>query len=175
MATTKNTSSPLWFRFWHFLNALFFLTLLITGLNIRNVGSDLELFSYEVSVLIHNVVGSCIIVAYLFYLIRTHVKKEGPGHWHTAGKSNTKVVAGQPKKRHPMHRFTYLMVLYVLVPLLCITGIVLMLPDSMMQQFMGNRGGAVAILMHSIGGYVASIFLATHLYFAFIGFFNQKQ
>lgn len=123
MATIKNTCSPLWFRFWHFLNAIFFLILLVTGLNMRNVGSDLELFSNELSVLVHNIVGSCIIAAYLFYLIRTHVKKEGPGHWQASGKLNTQVVAGQQNKRHVMHRFTYLMVLYVLVPLLCITGL----------------------------------------------------
>ena len=60
---------PLYIRFWHILNALFFLLLILTGLSMQYSNPDSPLISFPVSVKIHNICGIGLTINYLLFLL----------------------------------------------------------------------------------------------------------
>lgn len=73
--------NPLPVRLWHWTNALGFVLLIVTGLQLRFVG-ELHLFSFETAVSLHNIVGFVLIANFFvwlgFYLFTDKIKVYHP-------------------------------------------------------------------------------------------------
>lgn len=179
---------PLWIRIWHVFNALFFLTLLATGISMQYSSPDLPLIPFDISVAAHNVAGVCIAFTYVVFLIYTRFSKNRIHYqvswrglmarvmkqamYYTFGvfqKQEPPFPISKEMKFNPLQQITYVMVMYAIVPVLIITGLALMFPEVIIDDFYGIGGTLLTALVHVSAGFFASMFLIIHLYFSTMG------
>ena len=179
---------PIFIRIWHFLNALFFLVLIITGLSMQYSNPDHPLISFPVSVSMHNVCGIGLSVNYLIFFIGNmvsgngkHYRMEARGlgsrlwkqlHYYLIGifrKEKTPFPVTQERKFNPLQAFTYILALYAGVPVMIITGWGLLFPDAVLHSFFGVSGVLLTDLLHVITGFLLSIFMFIHIYICTLG------
>ena len=66
---TKEYFYPLWLRLWHFLNALLFCILIVTGLSLQFSNHHFHLIRFDMSVSIHNFCAYILIASYILFVI----------------------------------------------------------------------------------------------------------
>jgi len=180
---------PLPVRIWHWTNAIGFVLLILTGLQIR-YRDLIGIASFEASVRIHNFVGFVLMGSYLlwlvFYLtsdkIKNYQMELSPKKFYTTaikqalyygygifrGKENPHHTSPYTKF-NPLQKLTYDLIMLLVVPIQFITG--LFLWD--VQRF----AGAVAALggvrtvdtVHVLLFIFFSAFLPVHAYLATLG------
>jgi thiosulfate reductase cytochrome b subunit len=72
-----------WVRSWHWVNALFFLVLLITGLRIHFGGREDPLLSFETAFHTHNLVGAAMIIWFAWFLVMGIFTGNVGSYWKT--------------------------------------------------------------------------------------------
>jgi len=180
---------PIPVRIWHWTNAIGFVLLILTGLQIRY--RDLVgIASFEASVRLHNIVGFVLMGSYLlwlfFYLtsdkIKNYQAELSPMKFYTdtirqavyygygifRGQENPHAASAYTKF-NPLQKLTYDMIMLLAVPIQFLTG--LLLWD--VQRF----AGAVAALggvrtvdtIHVLLFIFFSAFLPVHFYLATLG------
>lgn len=175
-------------RLWHWLNALGFVVLIVTGLQIR-YGVLLTL-SFKTVVDAHNAIGFVLIANYfvwlLFYLFTDRITVYHPelsparhyrnmlrqvvyyGYGIFKGHPNPHVVSAY-RKFNPLQSMSYQIIMLVLVPLQFYSGLVLW--D--LQRFAGTvdaLGGArVVDTIHVVLCIVFVVFIPVHVYLTTLG------
>lgn len=179
---------PGWLRVWHAFNAIFFLVLLVTGISMQYSSPDFVIVPFELAVASHNVAGIGISIAYIFYLFffigtdnKKHYKIKFKGlmsrlitqmKYYTIGvfkKEEAPFPTSENMKFNPLQQFTYVGIMFVIFPLLILTGIPLMFPELIVDNVYGVGGTLLTALLHATSGFIASVFLVIHLYFATMG------
>lgn len=136
---------PLPVRIWHWVNALGFVALILTGIQIRYAGA-IGLVSFETAVRMHNSVGFALIANYfiwlVFYLFTDKIRVYHPElnpmkHFRDSLRQLTYygygIFKGQPNPHHvsvyhkfnPMQSMAYQIIMILLVPIQFYTGILL--------------------------------------------------
>jgi len=136
---------PLPVRIWHWINALGFVLLILTGLQIRYADA-LGLMSFADAVRTHNWVGGALILNYfvwlVFYLFTDKIRVYHPelnpakhfrGSLRQLGYYGYGIFKGQPNPHHigvyrkfnPLQSMTYQIVMILLVPIQFYTGVLL--------------------------------------------------
>ena len=77
---------------------------------------------------------------------------------------------GFESKFNPVQKLTYIVIMYIGLPLIIISGIGLMIPEETMEKLIGSDGLVVIDVLHIITGILISIFLILHIYLATIGY-----
>jgi thiosulfate reductase cytochrome b subunit len=173
---------PLPVRIWHALNALGFVTMILTGTQIRYVGL-FNVLPFKLAVSVHNWVGFVLIGNYfvwlLFYLFSDRIKVYHPElspsrHFRDTFRQikyyGYGIFKGQPNPHHvsiyrkfnPMQSMTYQVVMLLLVPLLFLTG--LLLWDIKHFHAVVEFFGGVRI--------VDTVHVTIYIFFAFFIFFH---
>ena len=179
---------PLWIRIWHGFNALFILTLIITGISMQYSNPEVPLIPFKTSVLLHNTAGIGITIFYLFYFIvhrfsanRKHYRIEWKGWGKRIMQQMRYYIFGVFKKQdspfkvtseakfNPLQKVTYLIVMFMVVPVLIITGLGLMFPEVIVNNVAGIGGTLLTALLHSFMGFIVLVFLVIHVYFCTMG------
>lgn len=179
---------PVWLRIWHGINALGIIVLIITGLSMQYGNVDYPLLGFKTSVLLHNICGIIITLNYLLFIfgnalsgnfVQYLMKFKGVGkrlwiqlQYYIWGyfKGETKPFPiTKENKFNPLQRVSYLITMYVLVPIVIITGLGLLFPDTVVERFFAVSGLQITALLHAIVGFFISLFLVIHLYVASIG------
>jgi thiosulfate reductase cytochrome b subunit len=136
---------PLPVRIWHWINAVGFVAMILTGIQIRYVGL-IDVVSFRVAVTAHNWIGFVLIanffVWFLFYLFSDRIKVYHPELSPTKQFRATLlqlqyygygIFKGEPNPHHvsiyrkfnPLQSMTYQIVMLLLVPVQFLTGILL--------------------------------------------------
>jgi len=178
---------PLPVRIWHWINTLIIITLTITGIELRILGSGLFL-KYGHIVSLHKYLGFALLASYIFwffyYLLSGGLKRYYFIH--------IKDVKGMPKqalfyifymfrgmknpftpsideKFNPLQKLTYLSVMLVLMPVIIITGI--MFSDVLyFLNYIKIIGGLrVLDAIHVVTGYLFVVYLLVHIYMSTLG------
>lgn len=179
---------PLWIRIWHWTNALMFLVLIITGLSMQYSSPDYPLIRFDWAVSLHNISGVIVIIAYLFFIVinrfssnRKYYQFKRKGFfdrltkqfvYYTVGifkKEPPPFPVSKKRKFNPMQKFSYIMVMYLGMPGLIITGVALLYPEIIIPNVGGISGIHMTDLVHIIVGFVLSVFMVIHVYFCTIG------
>ncbi len=179
---------PTWLRVWHAINALCFLVLLATGISMQYSNPNWMLIRFDIAVASHNVAGIIILIAYLLYLIffvfssnKRHYRIQFKGlvnrlikqiRYYTYGvfnKEEPPFPTSWVMKFNPLQQVTYVGVMFVLFPVLILTGLALMFPEAIVDNVFGIGGTLLTALLHATTGFLASLFLIIHLYFATMG------
>jgi thiosulfate reductase cytochrome b subunit len=178
---------PLPIRIWHWVNALGFIILILTGANIRNI---INIFSVETAVEIHSWLGFILLANYciwfLYYILTMNIKIYIPPLHHPiefAKKALTQakfygwgIMVGDQNPHHstpdhkfnPMQQVSYLMIMALLIPVQIITGLFLWDP-KLFSPIVNLVGIQIFDAVHVFLWIFFSAFIIVHFYLATLG------
>lgn len=175
-------------RIWHFLNAVLIILLIISGLSMQYSDPLNPLFRFDLAVSMHNIAGFILIFNYILFIIGNTISKNGRHYriqlkglkdrlvaqfrYYTYGvfKHETAPFPVTKKmKFNPIQQVTYFMTMYVLMPLIFLTGLPMLFSGAFIRQLLGSDAFFVTDIIHITVGFLLSIFLIIHLYFCTFG------
>ena len=75
----------------------------------------------------------------------------------------------EERKFNPLQKFTYVLAMYVAIPLLVISGIGLLFPEITITRFFGVSGLILTDILHITMGFFLSVFMVIHIYTCTLG------
>ncbi len=179
---------PIWLRVWHWLNAITFLTLIITGLDLQYADPDIQFIPFETAVTWHNAAGILLIILFIIFIIGNIVTRNSKFYrikrkkflkkmkkqfrYYVYGvfkKEETPYPVTKKRKFNPLQLVSYVGAMYILIPLVIISGIALLFPQMIVTDVFGWSGIHLTDLLHIISGFALSIFMVIHIYFCTFG------
>lgn len=175
---------PAFIRIWHFLNVVFVLLLLLSGVILEFSDDPVGLAWLRM----HKVCGGGLTLNYLVFLVGNMVSGNGK-HYRSGGKGSGRKMIRQlqyytwghrremvnpnpvteERKFNPLQALTYLVVMYAGVPILCITGVGLIFPAVIPGELPGQSGVWLINTIHVVTGFLLGIFMLLHIYVLTIG------
>lgn len=179
---------PAIIRIWHFMNALLIILLIISGLSMQYSDPMNPFMRFDLAVTMHNVAGFILIFNYLLFIIGNTISKNGK-HYRIQTKGlNDRLMAQfryyvfgvfknesapfpvtKKLKFNPIQQVTYFITMYVLMPLIFITGLPMLFSGAIIVQLFGSSAFFVTDIFHITVGFLLSMFLLIHLYFCTFG------
>ncbi len=178
---------PIWLRTWHGINALGIIILIITGITM-NSGMEKSLISFNLNIKLHNYTGAIVSLNYLlffignlvtnnkkFYIVKPKnflkrpMKQAYYYAWGMFHGMKAPYPLSENRKFNPLQKYFYIIIMYLAVPLVIISGIGLMFPEVIFNKIYDISGVLITAVIHSAMGFFISIFLVIHLYVASIG------
>ncbi len=178
---------PGWLRIWHGINAIGIIILIITGISM-NSGFEKSIISFKLNITLHNYAGVIVTLNYFLFLIGNMVTKNKKFYiikpknflkrpmkqayyyaWGMFHGMEAPYPLSEKRKFNPLQKYTYLIVMYLIVPLVIISGFGLMFPELIFNKVYNVSGVLITAVTHSAMGFFISIFLVIHLYIASIG------
>jgi len=181
---------PKWIRAWHVLNALLFIVLIITGLSMQYTGKNNPTYvvGFAKAVRMHNFAAVLLILNYIFFVTGNLLSKNGSYYrikrknffsdlkkqfsYYSSGMFKGEkhpFPVTEEQKFNPLQKITYVLALYVAVPLLIISGIGLLLPEITINKFFGVSGLILTDILHITMGFLLSVFMVIHIYTCTLG------
>lgn len=181
---------PIPVRIWHWLNALGIIALCISGAQIRYPEYVTVLGSYRSAIMLHNTAGIVVAVSFsiwFFYykivansLDKIYIPKVSD---LTTGLFRQVVFYffayffGAPNPHHatpdnkfnPLQKSAYLAIMFVLMPVVSLTGILLMNMGPMREIIMLIGGLKILVVIHFLAACSLCAFIFTHVYLATLG------
>jgi len=178
---------PAWLRIWHGVNALGIIILIITGITM-NSGMEDSFISFNLNIKLHNYSGAIVTLNYLLFIlgnlftsnskfyivkpknfIKRPLKQAYYYAWGMFHGMKAPYPLSERRKFNPLQKYFYLLVMYIAVPLVIISGIGLMFPELIFNQIYEISGVLITAVVHSAMGFFISIFLVIHIYVSSIG------
>ena len=180
---------PLTVRVWHWINAVLFIALILTGIQIR-YRDALFLMSYRSAVDVHNWIGFVLIANYLLWLayylisgnIRVYVPELNPkrlvksmvlqaryyGYGIFVGEKNPHH-ASFDNKFNPMQKMAYLSIMMFLIPVQILSGILLWDVKLFAPAIAFVGGVKIVDSVHVVISMFFTAFLFVHIYLTTLG------
>jgi thiosulfate reductase cytochrome b subunit len=188
---TKHTAPlylyPVWVRIWHMTNAILCLILIVTGLSIQ-FSSPLTVVKFSAAVTVHNIAGVLLSISYLLFFFGNLFSENGKHYvipmkgtierlmkqfrYYTFGifkKEQAPFPVSKEEKFNPLQQLTYVMLMYIFVPFVIITGFGLLYPEITVNSVFGFSGLDLTDLLHIVAGFFISLIMVVHVYFCTIG------
>jgi thiosulfate reductase cytochrome b subunit len=179
---------PVWTRIWHWINAILFIALILTGVSLQYSEPDSPLIPFEPSVTWHNIAGIILIANYIFFVAGNIITWNGK-YYKLKSKGLVKRLTLQAKyylfgvfkgekppfpenenrKFNPLQKVAYIAVMYVATPLVILSGIALLFPEMIIDKVFGVSGTLLTSLLHMTMGFFLSVFILIHIYFSTFG------
>jgi thiosulfate reductase cytochrome b subunit len=179
---------PVWIRLWHLFNAILCLTLIITGISMQFSNPKFPMIRFDLAVSIHNIVGIILSVNYLFFFLGNIATHNGkyyklifPGltshvmiqfRYYTRGLFKGEMAPyplNSERKFNPLQQITYVGTMYILIPIIMITGWALLYPEVIPSRLFWSSGLHLIDLFHITAAFLVSMFMFIHIYFCTIG------
>ena len=181
---------PKWLRAWHWLNAIIFLVLIVTGISMQYTGksSPSYLVGFSKAVRWHNVSAVILTVNYIIYLIANSVSGNWKYYRVTEKRFFRDVViqlkyysygmfrgekapypVTEERKFNPLQKLTYILVMYFALPMLIISGVGMFFPEITLKSLLGISGLIYTDVLHVTMGFLLSIFTLVHVYTCTLG------
>ncbi len=178
---------PVWIRLWHWFNAILCLLLIVTGISMQYSDPSFPIIRFDWSVSIHDIAGIILALNYIFFLLGNMFTVNGRQYFFRKGIINNLwlqarfyafgIFKGEKPpfpitkehKFNPLQRFSYIFVMYIVIPLVTITGIMLLYPEDMVLNVFGNKALHITDIIHVMMGFMVSLFFIVHIYFCTIG------
>jgi thiosulfate reductase cytochrome b subunit len=181
---------PKWIRLWHVLNAIIFLILIVTGLSMQYTDKENPAYfvGFAIAVKWHNFAAILLTVNYILFVTGNLLTKNG--RYYRIGRKDFFSDLGkqlryyswgmfqgekhpfpvtEERKFNPLQKATYVLAMYIAVPLLIISGIGLLLPEITLPKFFGISGLILTDILHITMGFFLSIFMVIHIYTCTLG------
>ena len=179
---------PIWIRLWHALNAILIILLVITGISMQYTNPANPFIRFDIAVKMHNISGILLTLNYIVFLVGSFITPNGrfyklkfDGLFARLMKQFTYYTFGifkhekvpfpvtKDSKFNPLQQFTYVAAMFILVPIVIITGWALLYPEILLTNLFGSSGLKVNDFFHVIIGFFISFFMFVHVYFCTIG------
>lgn len=187
MAEREYLIAP-WIRIWHWTNALLIVVLIVTGISVHFSDPDLPLVEFSLAVSVHNIAGVTLIFTYLVFVIGNIVSgnwwqfvPKPPGvvprmmaqtKWYAFG-----IFRGDPSPHEPtpaehfnaMQAVMYWFIMYVLMPIVILSGLVYLYPQFAPDKLFGFDGLLPIAMLHYLSAAAILFFLVSHIYLGTTG------
>jgi thiosulfate reductase cytochrome b subunit len=181
---------PIWVRLWHVLNAILIIILIITGISMQYTDKENSLFlvGFSRAIKWHNIAAVILTVNYIIFVTGNIVT--GNGRYYKIKRRNFFANLAkqlryyawgmfrgekQPfpvtaeRKFNPLQKFSYVLAMYGALPLLIISGLGLMFPETTVNKIFGVSGLVLTDVLHISMGFFISVFLVIHIYTCTLG------
>jgi thiosulfate reductase cytochrome b subunit len=181
---------PKWLRAWHVLNALLFLILIVTGLSMQYTDKENipYVVGFSIAVKWHNFAAMALTINYIIFVTGNLFTKNGS--YYRIGRQNflSDLViqlkyyswgmfkgekhpfpVTEERKFNPLQKVTYVLAMYLAIPLLIISGFGLLFPEITIKSFFGVSGLILTDILHITMGFFLSIFMIIHIYTCTLG------
>ncbi len=179
---------PVWLRLWHWSNAILFVILAYTGVRLHFGQRRGPIMSFETAFDVHNLAGALLIVFGFVFFVgnilglnqNQYLSRPIDGlrgifrqlRWYLIG-----IFKGEPHPYHvskehkfnPLQHLTYVGVMYVMVPLLLLSGVALLFPGILPENVLGYSGVFWVATIHWITAAAGILFMVGHLYLGSMG------
>ncbi len=185
---TKLYLYPGLIRLWHVLNALLIITLIVSGLSMQYSDPLKPYIPFDMAVSLHNIAGFILLFNYSLFIIANTISKNGRHYriqlkglkdrllvqfrYYTYGVFKNEPAPFPVTKKmkfNPIQQVTYFMTMYIMMPLLFLTGLPMLFSGALVRQLIGTKAFFVTDIFHITVGFFLSIFLIIHLYFCTFG------
>lgn len=179
---------PIWLRIWHGINGILIIILIITGLSLQYSSNEYIRIRFDLAVSLHNISGILLSFNYVFFVIGNFVTGnirfyilEWKGLADRIFKQSLYYISGmfkgestpfpvnKDRKFNPLQKVSYIISMYVFVPLVIISGLALLFPEFIIHRVLGFSGIQLTALLHSATGFLISVFLIIHIYICTTG------
>ncbi|HBE43399.1 MAG TPA: cytochrome B [Bacteroidales bacterium] len=181
---------PVWLRLWHALNAVLIIILIITGISMQYTDKEDSIFivSFASAVKLHNITAIVLTISYIFFVVMNIAT--GNGKYYRLKRKNffSDLVkqmryyaygmfkgekhpfpVSMERKFNPLQKITYVLTMYVGLPLIIISGLGLMFPEITVKKAFGVSGFILTDILHITTGFFLSLFLVVHIYTCTLG------
>jgi len=181
---------PKWLRIWHLINALLFLILIVTGLSMQYTDLDNSMYvvGFAKAVKWHNYAAFILTASYVVFVLGNAFTKNGmyyrirrENFWSDLMKQLRYYSFGmfkgekhpfpvtEDRKFNPLQKVTYVLAMYLGMPVLIVSGFVLLFPEVAMDNVFGMSGLVLNDILHIATGFFLSIFMIIHIYTCTLG------
>lgn len=177
----------LWIRVWHWTNALLILALTASGYSLHFADPSLPLIEFSLAARIHDICGWALVFTYGFFVVANIVtgnwyqfvakppvmqKMLVQARWYGYGmfKGEPEPFPVTPEQHfNPLQAMTYWGVMYLLMPVVLLSGIVFFFPTLAPAKLWGMDGLLPVALLHFLSASAVVIFMVTHIYLGTTG------
>jgi thiosulfate reductase cytochrome b subunit len=173
---------PVWLRLWHWINAVLFLTLIVSGVSMHYAGPD-WLMEFATARVTHNTSGILLTIGWIGFVIAN--ARSGNGrHYRLKLRRLIGDLLAQTRyymvgifrlEPHPFHvteamkfnalqQLSYLGVMYGLMPILIISGWAFLYSVYLPETLFGFGSVWVVAMTHVVASYLLALFLLVHIY-----------
>ncbi len=176
---------PVWVRLWHLANAILVIVLIITGLSMQYTDKTDYVFvvGFARAVKWHNIAAMLLTFNYILFISGNILTDNG--RYYRISKKNFISELGKQfkyyafgmfrgekhpfpvtldRKFNPLQKLTYVLAMYVAFPLLIISGLGLLFPETVINRFLGVSGMILTDILHITMGFFISVFMIIHIY-----------
>lgn len=176
---------PLWLRIWHWFNAFLFIILIVSGISMHYSASNELFLPFDVAMYTHNVAGIILSLIFVYYVILNIVTgnykhyipsmknmfermiKQGTYYVYGVFKGHDHPYhASEKMKFNPLQQLTYFSIMFFLMPVIIISGWLLLFPELAPENVLGMGGVWPMAILHIIVGFFLSVFMFGHIYLA---------
>ena len=176
-ATEKIYFYPLWLRIWHGINALGIIVLIVTGISMQS-SLETSVIGFSLVVNLHNIAGVVVTLGYFVFFVGNLVTSNGKYYlikikgfikqpikqalyysWGMFHGMKAPFPLSEKRKFNPLQKIFYVVVMYLAVPGVIITGFALLFPEIIIEKVYDFSGVFVTAIFHSALGFFISIFL----------------
>jgi Ni/Fe-hydrogenase b-type cytochrome subunit len=180
---------PLPVRIWHWINALGFILLILSGVQLR-YGDLFSVMTFEASIQMHNWIGFVLIANYFlwlgYYLFSDRISNYHPvldakgffdNYFRQMVYYSYGIFKGEKRPHHvqplnkfnPMQRLTYQVIMMIVVPIQFITG--LMMWDVKRFEGLVDMAGGLRVVstIHTLMFILFVVFILVHAYMGALG------
>jgi thiosulfate reductase cytochrome b subunit len=181
---------PMWIRGWHLLNAVLFIILIVTGLSMQYSSKHnfVLVVGFARAVKWHNIAAIILVFNYIIFVTGNTLTKNGKYYrikkenfisdlwaqmkYYAFGmfrKEKHPFPVTEECKFNPLQKFTYVLAMYIAMPFLIISGLGLLLPEIIINNFFGVSGLILTDILHITMGFLLSVFMIVHIYTCTLG------
>lgn len=173
---------PLWVRIWHWVNAALFLVLMYTGASMHFNGAWL-LMEFQTAIRVHNIAGILLTIGWIGFILG-NLRSSNGRHYHVQLEGFLGRLIAQSlyygygifkNAPHPFHpsaeaklntlqQITYIGVMYLLMPLLILSGWTFLFSVYLPETLFGIGSVWVVAIAHLTLAYMLVLFLLVHIY-----------
>ena len=181
---------PIWVRLWHVVNAILIIILIITGISMQYTDKENTIFmvGFARAVKWHNVAAIILTINYIVFVTGNIITENGK--YYKIRKRNFFSDLGKQlryytlcmfkherhpfpvtlkRKFNPLQKVSYVLAMYIAIPLIIISGLGLMFPEVTINMVFVVSGLILTDILHITLGFFISIFLIIHIYTCTLG------
>ncbi|MDZ7743035.1 MAG: cytochrome b/b6 domain-containing protein [Bacteroidota bacterium] len=179
---------PLSIRVWHWTNAILCLLLILTGVSMQYSNPEYPFMRFDLAVSMHNISGILLTISYAWFIVANIVTGNNKYYalkikglkdrlmkqfrYYTVGLftgQKSPFPINEKRKFNPLQKFSYVLIMFLVIPILFITGWALLFPEIILTEVFGISGIQITALLHMIMGFFVSVFMLVHIYFSTMG------
>jgi thiosulfate reductase cytochrome b subunit len=176
---------PKWLRIWHWTNAFLFFILIVSGISMHYSDTNNLFLPFDISMYAHNIAGILLSVIFIFYVVSNIISGNYKHYIPSTHKIFEKLIKqgiyyiygvfkGHPHPYHtteklkfnPLQQLTYFSIMFFMMPLIIISGTLLLFPEIAPENVMGMGGVWPMAVLHITVGFFLSVFMFGHIYLA---------